>query len=47
MRGRFHTWTRIRVNLQHVPIELRPPQEDLDPNEDVGGWSGRKGASDL
>ena len=19
MRGRFHTWTRIRVNLQHVP----------------------------
>ena len=24
MRGRFHTWTRIRVNLQHVPEELRP-----------------------
>src|SRR5690606_29059687 len=19
MRGRFHTWTRIRINLQHVP----------------------------
>jgi hypothetical protein len=33
MRGRFHTWTRIRVNLQHVPEELRPAQEALDPNE--------------
>jgi bifunctional non-homologous end joining protein LigD len=39
MRGRFHTWTRIRVNLQNVPEHLRPPQEDLDPNENVGGWS--------
>ena len=32
MRGRFHTWTRIRVNLQHVPEELRPAQEALDPD---------------
>jgi DNA ligase D-like protein (predicted polymerase) len=32
MRGRFHTWTRIRVNLQHVPIDLRPAQEPLDPD---------------
>jgi bifunctional non-homologous end joining protein LigD len=24
MRGRFHTWTRIRVNLRHVPEALRP-----------------------
>jgi len=31
MRGRFTTWTRIRVNLQHVPVELRPAQESLDP----------------
>jgi hypothetical protein len=38
MRGRFHTWTRVRVNLQHVPVEARPAQEALDPNEDVGGW---------
>jgi DNA ligase D-like protein (predicted polymerase) len=38
MRGRFHTWTRIRVNLQHVPDELRPAQEALDPDEEVGGW---------
>ena len=40
MRGRFHTWTRIRVNLQHVPAELRPPQEALDPDETPDDWSG-------
>jgi DNA ligase D-like protein (predicted polymerase) len=33
MRGRSSTWTRIRVNLQHVPLELRPAQEPLDPDE--------------
>jgi hypothetical protein len=33
MRGRFTTWTRIRVNLQNVPDELRPAQEPLDPDE--------------
>ncbi len=33
MRGRYTTWTRIRVNLQHVPEKLRPPQEPLDPDE--------------
>jgi bifunctional non-homologous end joining protein LigD len=33
MRGRFHTWTRIRVNLQHVPVDLRPVQEALDPDD--------------
>ena len=35
MRGRYTTWTRIRVNLQHVPEELRPPQEPLDPDEKI------------
>ena len=35
MRGRFQTWTRVRVNLQHVPEALRPPQEPLDPNDDL------------
>jgi len=35
MRGRFHTWTRIRVNLEHVPEALRPPQEALDPDYDA------------
>ena len=34
MRGRFSTWTRIRVNLQHVPEELRPKQETPDPDDD-------------
>jgi DNA ligase D-like protein (predicted polymerase) len=33
MRGRYTTWTRIRVNLQHVPEQLRPVQEPLDPDE--------------
>jgi bifunctional non-homologous end joining protein LigD len=35
MRGRYSTWTRIRVNLQHVPEELRPAQEPLDPDEKI------------
>ena len=35
MRGRFRTWTRVRVNLQHVPETLRPKQEPLDPAEDM------------
>ena len=35
MRGRFQTWTRVRVNLQHVPDALRPVQEPLDPDEDM------------
>jgi DNA ligase D-like protein (predicted polymerase) len=33
MRGRSSTWTRIRVNLQHVPVKLRPRQARLDPDE--------------
>jgi bifunctional non-homologous end joining protein LigD len=40
MRGRFRTWTRIRVNLQHVPIAIRPEQEALDPNDDLDDWGG-------
>jgi bifunctional non-homologous end joining protein LigD len=35
MRGRYSTWTRIRVNLQHVPEALRPAQEPLDPDEKI------------
>jgi bifunctional non-homologous end joining protein LigD len=34
MRGRSSTWTRIRVNLRHVPEALRPSQETPDPDED-------------
>jgi bifunctional non-homologous end joining protein LigD len=33
MRGRYSTWTRIRLNLQHVPVAIRPVQEPLDPDE--------------
>jgi DNA ligase D-like protein (predicted polymerase) len=41
MRGRFRTWTRIRVNLQHVPAESRPAPEAPDPDEDMASdWSG-------
>jgi bifunctional non-homologous end joining protein LigD len=32
MRGRFSTWTRIRINLRHVPENERPPQERPDPD---------------
>jgi DNA ligase D-like protein (predicted polymerase) len=34
MRGRSSTWTRIRVNLRHVPEAERPPQETPDPDYD-------------
>jgi bifunctional non-homologous end joining protein LigD len=37
MRGRSSTWTRIRVNLQHVPANLRPRQEPLDPDYEPYG----------
>jgi hypothetical protein len=39
MRGRHHTWTRIRINLQHVPEALRPSQEPLDPDEVTNEWA--------
>jgi hypothetical protein len=41
LRGRHRTWTRVRVNLRHVPDALRPAQEPLDPDEDMAAeWSG-------
>ena len=43
MRGRSKTWTRIRVNLRHVPEEMRPPQETPDPDYDPASeWRGRR-----
>ena len=39
MRGRFTTWTRIRVNLRNVPEGERPPQEALEVDYDP--WEGR------
>lgn len=41
MRGRFQSWWRIRVNLQHVPEEKRPAQEALDPDDEPKvSWPG-------
>ena len=41
MRGRSSTWTRVRVNLQHVPVEQRPLQEPLESSpEELSGWTG-------
>jgi DNA ligase D-like protein (predicted polymerase) len=34
MRGRSTTWTRIRLNLQHVPEAERPSQEALEVDYD-------------
>jgi bifunctional non-homologous end joining protein LigD len=38
MRGRSTTWTRIRVNLRHVPEKVRPSQEALEVDYDP--WAG-------
>jgi bifunctional non-homologous end joining protein LigD len=32
MRGRYKTWTRVRINLEAIPEDQRPPQEALDPD---------------
>jgi DNA ligase D-like protein (predicted polymerase) len=40
MRGRSSTWTRIRVNLRHVPEAERPAEEPPDPDYDP--WRGLK-----
>jgi hypothetical protein len=43
MRGRSSTWTRIRVNLRHVPEAQRPPQETPDPDDDpTREWRNRR-----
>jgi bifunctional non-homologous end joining protein LigD len=41
MRGRSSTWTRIRLNLRHVPEDQRPPQEALEVDYDP--WDGADG----
>lgn len=38
MRGRNTLWTRIRVNLEHVPEDERPEQEPLE--VDYNPWEG-------
>lgn len=34
MRGRSSTWTRVRINLRHVPESVRPAPEPPDPDDD-------------
>jgi DNA ligase D-like protein (predicted polymerase) len=52
MRGRSSTWTRVRLNLRHVPEADRPPQETPDPDDDpTREWrrrwaEARKGTAD-
>ena len=41
MRGRSSVWTRIRLNLRHVPEAQRPPQEALEVDYDP--WAGTSG----
>jgi bifunctional non-homologous end joining protein LigD len=41
MRGRSYTWTRIRINLQHVPQADRPAQEELEVDYDPWAAGGR------
>jgi len=43
MRGRYTTWTRIRVNLRNVPRDKRPAEEPPDPDYDP--WTSREAIS--
>jgi bifunctional non-homologous end joining protein LigD len=48
MRGSSSTWTRIRVNLRHVPEGARPPQETPDPDDDpTRRWREGRAASEA
>jgi DNA ligase D-like protein (predicted polymerase) len=41
MRGRYSTWTRIRLNLRNLPAADRPRQEELEVDYDP--WAGAGG----
>ena len=41
MRGPSSIWYRVRINLQHVPEDQRPPQEELI--ADYSPWEGYSG----
>jgi bifunctional non-homologous end joining protein LigD len=51
MRGRSSTWTRIRINLRHVPEDQRPPQDTPDPDDDPTRewrkWRKKRGAGKV
>ena len=42
MRGRSTNWTRVRLNLRHVPAPLRPAQGTPDPDDDPTSGSARR-----
>jgi DNA ligase D-like protein (predicted polymerase) len=42
MRGRSTTWTRIRINLRHVPEDERPAEETPEPDYDPWADRGRE-----
>ncbi len=42
MRGRYTTWTRVRVNLRNVPEGERPRDEPPDPDFDQAMWDPRQ-----
>jgi DNA ligase D-like protein (predicted polymerase) len=42
MRGRSTTWTRVRINLRHVPEDKRPAEEPPEPDYDPWVDSGRE-----
>jgi bifunctional non-homologous end joining protein LigD len=45
MRGRSSTWTRVRVNLRHVPEDLQPVEEAPDPDDDpTRVWRTQRGS---
>jgi len=45
MRGRSSTWTRVRVNLRHVPEDLQPVGEPPDPDDDpTRVWRTQRGS---
>jgi hypothetical protein len=47
MRGRSSTWTRVRVNLRHVPEDARPPTEAPDPDDDpTREWRKRRATTE-
>ena len=45
MRGRSSTWTRIRVNLRHVPPAQRPSQEPPDPDDAPSASRPKRGSA--
>ncbi len=48
MRGRNTTWTRIRLNLEHVPEDKRPAQEPLEVDYDPWvEWMGPDRSGEL